>query len=69
MDQDAYNVRLTRWETLIREANSSGISKIEWCRQHGISENMFYYWQRKVRARAVAGLQVKAAGSSDLLRT
>lgn len=69
MDQDTYNVRITRWENLIREANLSGISKTEWCRLHGISKYKFYYWQRKVQARAVAGSHVKTVGSNDLLQS
>ena len=47
MDQDSYDVRITKWESLIREANSSGISKTEWCQLHGISKYKFYYWQLK----------------------
>ena len=57
MDQDAYNIRYARWEKLIFEANSSGMSKIEWCRMHGISENQFYYWQKRVRDKAITKIQ------------
>ena len=69
MDQEAYNVRFARWDALIREANSAGIPKIEWCRNHNISENQFYYWQRRVRARAVAEMQTNAVTSSGLMRS
>ena len=69
MDQEAYNVRVARWEALIREANSAGIPKIEWCRNHNISENQFYYWQRRVRTRAVAELQMNAVTNSGLMRS
>ena len=69
MDQDSYDVRITKWESLIREANSSGISKTEWCQLHGISKYKFYYWQRKIRARVGAGLQAKTAGYNDPLKS
>ena len=69
MDQDTYDARITKWESLIREANSSGISKSEWCQLHGISKYKFYYWQRKVQARAGAELQIKTAGCNDLLKS
>ena len=69
MDQYSYDVRITKWESLIREANSSGISKTEWCQLHGISKYKFYYWQRKVRARAGAGLQAKTVGCNDPLKS
>lgn len=57
MDQNAYNIRYARWEKLICEANSSGMPKIEWCRLHGISENQFYYWQKRVRTKAITKMQ------------
>jgi hypothetical protein len=57
MDQNAYNIRYARWEKLICEANSSGMPKIEWCRLHGISENQFYYWQKRVRTKAITKIQ------------
>ena len=69
MDQDAYDVRISKWESLICEANSSGISKTERCQLHGISKNKFYYWQRRVQARAGAGHQAKTAGINDLLKS
>ena len=69
MDQDTYDVRITKWESLIREANSSGISKTEWCRLHGISKYKFYYWQRKVQDRAGTGLQSENVGCNGLLKS
>ena len=69
MDQESYNIRFARWEALIREANSAGIPKIEWCRRHNISENQFYYWQRRVRARAVAEMQMKVVAGDGLVQS
>lgn len=50
MDTNAYAVRLTSWVNLIREANTSGLPKKVWCKEHDISTRKFYYWQQKVRS-------------------
>ena len=41
------------WATVIQECNSSGLSNREFCRQRGIAEKSFYYWQRKLRQQIV----------------
>ena len=45
MDTNASAVRLTSWVNLIREANTSGLPKKVWCKEHDISTRKFYYWQ------------------------
>ena len=49
MDQEVNIIRIENWKRLILEANNSGLSKTEWCRQNNISSKTFFYWQRKVR--------------------
>lgn len=49
--RDAY--RAQEWAMLIQECNASGLTKREFCQQHGISEKSFYYWLRKLRAQMV----------------
>lgn len=34
-------------------ANESGLSRHDWCKKNDISENAFYYWQRKLRRLAL----------------
>lgn len=63
MDQSAYNIRFQRWEALIYEANASGMKKKEWCSLHGIDEKQFYYWQRKIRKKAIAQFQQDSDGT------
>ncbi len=46
--------RAQNWATVIQECNSSGLSNREFCRQRGIAEKSFYYWQRKLRQQIVA---------------
>lgn len=64
MDQSAYNISLQRWEALIYEANASGMRKREWCRLHGIGERQFYYWQRKIRKKAISQFQQGSDGTT-----
>ena len=48
--RDVY--RAETWATLIRECNSSRLTKREFCLQRGISEKSYYYWLRKLRNQA-----------------
>lgn len=48
----AHELRLQHWVNLMREAKSSGLSNRRWCRENGIQEKTYYYWQRKLREAA-----------------
>ena len=61
MNQKAGAIRYSHWEEIVLEANRSGISKRKWCKQNGISEKAFYYWQQKVRAQAMAAAELPPA--------
>jgi len=45
--------RIQQWAVLIQECSASGLTNKEFCRQRGISEKSFYYWQRKLRQQIV----------------
>ena len=45
--------RAQQWALVIRECSASGLSNREFCRQRGISEKSFYYWQRKMRTQLI----------------
>lgn len=45
--------RAQKWAMVIQECTSSGLSNREFCRQRGVSEKSFYYWQRKLREQIV----------------
>ena len=49
MEKYVQDIRLKQWCELIEAANSSGLSRKQWLKENGISEDAFYYWQRKVR--------------------
>ncbi len=54
--------RLMEWAELVAECRRSEMSCKEWCRQHGIRERRYYYWQKRVFDRAI--LQREAAAAS-----
>jgi len=45
----AAEYRLAHWEQIVRAKMDSGMSGKAFCRQEGIKEHIYYYWQRKVR--------------------
>ena len=49
--RDAY--RAQQWEMVVQECAASGLSNRDFCRQRGIPEKSFYYWQRKLRQQIV----------------
>ena len=40
--------RLAVWTQRIAECRSSGTSVKSWCRENGVSEKTYYYWQRRI---------------------
>ena len=53
MDQRASEIRLAQWEQIVLEGNKASVTKRKWCRQNGINEKSFFYWQRKIRLKAL----------------
>ena len=45
MDQD---LRVQKWQALLSEQASSGLSKKAFCEREGINAATFYYWQRRL---------------------
>ena len=43
--------RAQQWAMLIQESKSSGMTNKDFCIQRGVSENSFYYWQKKLRTK------------------
>lgn len=67
MDKTTHAVRLQQWAEIIQTQLSSGMNKRDWCRENGIPEKRFYYWQRRVRNdlyESGAGALVPAEGSN-----
>ena len=41
--------RLSQWSEIIREQKQSGKTVSEWCSEHGMTTNAYYYRLRRVR--------------------
>ena len=52
MDKSTHQIRRKQWSQIINNCLASGQSKKSWCRENGISEKSFYYWQRILRNEA-----------------
>lgn len=46
------NYRLAHWAQVMRERRESGLTVKAFCREAGFRENMYYYWQRRLREAA-----------------
>ena len=48
----AEEYRLNHWAEVMQERNASGMNIREFCKTAGFHENVYYYWQRKLREAA-----------------
>jgi hypothetical protein len=55
----AAEYRLSHWAQKMRERQESGLNIREFCQIEGYHENVYYYWQRKLRKAACQELVVK----------
>lgn len=55
----AAEYRLSHWVQIMRERQESGMSIKSFCQHIGCHENVYYYWQRKLREAACSGLSAK----------
>lgn len=52
--------RLKHWLTLIQQRANSGKNVNDWCKEHGISRNSYYYWQRELKLYSTYDMNVKS---------
>lgn len=55
----AAEYRLSHWARLIRERSESGLSIKTFCKNAGLHENVYYYWQRRLREAACEELALR----------
>ena len=55
----AKEYRLSHWAEILRERSASGKSIREYCKSAKICENVYYYWQRKLREAACTELAAR----------
>lgn len=54
----AAEYRLGHWAQVLQERMQSGMSVKAYCKQMGICENTYFYWQRIVHVAAATGLEL-----------
>ena len=54
---------LQRWAELIADCKSSGKSIASWCSEQGVNTKTYYYWQRRVREKALGQMTARRAQS------
>jgi len=45
--------RISHWSQIIQERNESGLSIKAYCEKVGIHQNVYHYWQRRLREAAI----------------
>ena len=68
MDQTTKEIRTEQWRQIVLEANGTSLTKKEFCRQNGIKEKQFYYWQRKIRRQDAARFLTETSPAGDETR-
>jgi putative transposase len=43
---------MAQWSGIMRDRQASGMSIKQYCKEQGIQENSYYYWQKKLREAA-----------------
>jgi len=46
-------IRINEWAAIIKDCKASGMKVDEYCQQHAISRDAYYYWLRKVKEAAL----------------
>jgi hypothetical protein len=59
MRELAAEYRLAHWVEIVRDRSARGLSIREYCKVSGIRENVYYYWQRKLRKVAYDSLSAQ----------
>ena len=47
-------IRIQQWAAIIKDRTSSGLKVDDYCQQHDISRDAYYYWLRKVKEAALS---------------
>lgn len=63
MDQTTHAIRNANWLDIIQQCQQrpANITIKQWCRDNGVHEKSYYYWQRKLRKEAAKQMSVPAA--------
>ena len=59
--------RLAHWAQVMHDRKQSGMSIKDYCEAAGFHENMYFYWQRKLRESACSQVKATAADTEKTL--
>src|SRR5450755_1401824 len=62
---EAVSTRQRRWAELIRQQGQSGRSVTAFCREHGVSDQSFYNWRKRLSESKPVRFALVEAGMSD----
>ncbi len=46
-------IRIQQWAAIIKDRQASGLKVNDYCQEHGLSHDAYYYWLRKVKEAAL----------------
>ena len=49
---------LTKWKPIVQECRTSGMTVKAWCKKNNVSEQQFFYWQRRLREELCTSIQI-----------
>ena len=52
-DEHTSRIRTGQWADIIKDCKRSGLKVDDYCAQHGLSRNAYFYWLRKVKETAL----------------
>ena len=55
MAHDARSAKVRRWRRILQRFHKSGLTGAEFCRRHGLSDQAFYYWKRRLQQMGLHG--------------
>lgn len=50
---------LNKWSEIIRDRAVSGLTVRQYCREHGITKDQYYYWLKIVREAAIEAVEAQ----------
>ncbi|ODM24759.1 IS66 family insertion sequence element accessory protein TnpA [Acetivibrio mesophilus] len=48
---------LSKWRPIVEKCRTSGMTVKAWCKENNVSEQQFFYWQRRLREEICTSIQ------------
>lgn len=58
--------RINQWMAIIQDRIDSGMKVDDYCNEHHLSKNAYYYWLKKIREQAIESAGVQFADISPM---